>query len=103
MKNNTFACARTRTRRAATTDKKAAKNWGNLVLAVDPELMGDKAEFAVRRDVSSRRSVGRDNAHQAGGRQLRGVIGRTSWTFFIFIVLFPSAETHVSIILAAVD
>ncbi|CAM9588667.1 unnamed protein product, partial [Hapterophycus canaliculatus] len=35
--------------RAATTDKKAAKNWGNLVLAVDPELMGDKAEFAVRR------------------------------------------------------
>lgn len=33
--------------RAATTDKKAAKNWGNLVLAVDPELMGDKAEFAV--------------------------------------------------------
>lgn len=34
-------------RRAATTDKKAAKNWGNLVLAVDPELMGDKAEFAV--------------------------------------------------------
>ncbi|CAM9326882.1 unnamed protein product [Laminaria digitata] len=33
--------------RAATTDKKAAKNWGNLVLAVDPELMGDKAEFAA--------------------------------------------------------
>lgn len=36
--------------RAATSDKKAAKNWGNLVLAVDPELMGDKAEFAVRSD-----------------------------------------------------
>lgn len=33
--------------RAATTDKKAAKNWGNLVIAVDPELMGDKAEFAA--------------------------------------------------------
>ncbi|CAN0093007.1 unnamed protein product [Ectocarpus sp. 4 AP-2014] len=33
--------------RAATTDKKSAKNWGNLVLAVDPELMGDKAEFAA--------------------------------------------------------
>eukprot|EP00752_Nemacystus_decipiens_P013897 g12336.t1 len=33
--------------RAATSDKKAAKNWGNLVLAVDPELMGDKAEFAA--------------------------------------------------------
>lgn len=33
--------------RAATTDKKASKNWGNLVLAVDPELMGDRAEFTV--------------------------------------------------------
>lgn len=40
-------------KRAATTDKKAAKNWGNLVLAVDPELMGDKAEFAVRREATS--------------------------------------------------
>lgn len=40
--------AHSETFRAATSDKKAAKNWGNLVLAVDPELMGDKAEFAVR-------------------------------------------------------
>lgn len=31
--------------RAATSDKKAAKNWGNLVIAIDPELMGDVEEF----------------------------------------------------------
>lgn len=30
---------------AATTDKKSAKNWGNLIMAISPELLGPADEF----------------------------------------------------------
>ncbi|GBF88229.1 cystathionine beta-lyase [Raphidocelis subcapitata] len=36
---------------AATADKLAAKNWGNLVIALDPELLGDREEIRARMQV----------------------------------------------------
>ncbi|CAM9215856.1 unnamed protein product [Chrysoparadoxa australica] len=36
---------------AATNDKKAAKNWGNLVFAIDPAMMGDVGEFQAGMEV----------------------------------------------------
>jgi LDH2 family malate/lactate/ureidoglycolate dehydrogenase len=33
---------------AAVADKAASRDWGNLVVAVDPELLGSAAEFRVR-------------------------------------------------------
>lgn len=37
---------------AAVADKLEAKNWGNLVLAVDPELLGDRDAIKARTQVS---------------------------------------------------
>jgi LDH2 family malate/lactate/ureidoglycolate dehydrogenase len=36
---------------AAVADKLEAKNWGNLVLAVDPELLGDRDAIRARTQV----------------------------------------------------
>jgi hypothetical protein len=39
---------------AAITDKLGAKNWGNLLLALDPELLGDREEIKQRVQVGGR-------------------------------------------------
>jgi len=36
---------------AAVADKLEAKNWGNLVIAVDPELLGDREAIRARTQV----------------------------------------------------
>ena len=44
---------------AAISDKIAEKNWGNLVIVVDPGLLGDKAEIRARtQSVLDRRVLG---------------------------------------------
>jgi hypothetical protein len=40
---------------AAVADKLEAKNWGNLVLAVDPELLGDRDTIRSRTQVRADR------------------------------------------------
>jgi LDH2 family malate/lactate/ureidoglycolate dehydrogenase len=36
---------------AAVADKLEAKNWGNLVIAVDPDLLGDREAIRQRTQV----------------------------------------------------
>jgi len=36
---------------AAVVDKMASKSWGNLIIAIDPELLGSPADFKARVDV----------------------------------------------------
>lgn len=39
---------------AAVADKLSEKNWGNLVLALDPSLLGDKETIQARMQASGR-------------------------------------------------
>jgi LDH2 family malate/lactate/ureidoglycolate dehydrogenase len=66
---------------AATADKLASKNWGNLVIALDPELLGDREEIRARVQVrTARPDRPRSGVWTAGSDCLR-LGGRTAgWT-----------------------
>jgi hypothetical protein len=57
---------------AAITDKLGAKNWGNLLLAIDPDLLGDREEIKQR--VQVRRGRGMPSSRKGRGRGGEGEI-----------------------------
>lgn len=65
---------------AAVADKLASKNWGNLVLAIDPALLGDSADIAQRmQQVRGGWCQGAGRAEEPGAVRLRRLTQPALW------------------------